>query len=179
MMKPPWGNPIRVRESTSQLIKYHNTDWWVIIREKTKRQKRKHQRRQLPGSCIFNKRYLKLFINAKTPWTVNHFLPPNNQCSSTSLSSLHQPPRKPLHTLEVSLVNFLIRKGKQYPEIWFISWCKELSRYHHHHHQVTTLLYHHTTPILTMNHHLYRFTCTPSPLHGSPPSSCHPYLIYV
>ena len=71
-------------------------------------------------------------------------------------------------TLEVSLVNFQIREGKQYQLRLFISWSQEMIRYHHNHHHVTTILCHHVTHFFTME------KLHPSPLHGSPPSSYHP-----
>ena len=163
-------------ESTVPLIKYRNTDWWLRIVHKRKRQKSKHQIRQPPKSCIFNKIYLKLFINAKNIYRI---LPPKSWCSSTSLTSLQQSPMTPFHTSEVRLVNFLIREKKNYPERWFVSFCQEMSRYQHHHYHVTPLLINNANPLITMDHHIYQVTCHHSPLHGSTPSSCHPSSLYV
>ena len=150
-----------------------------IIGEKRNKQKIKHQRIQPPESCIFNRSDLKLFRNAKTPWIIYCCLPPNNPCSPTLLTYLQTPPGTHLHTSEVSVVNFLIREGKQYQYRWLFYWYQELSGYHHHHNNLTPLLCNHATPLLTMDHHLYNLTFHPSPLHGSPPPSCQTSPIYV
>ena len=50
--------------------------------------KREHQIRQPPESCIFNKIDVKLFRNAKAPWTVYCSISPKSPCSSTSLTCL-------------------------------------------------------------------------------------------
>ena len=140
------------------------------IGEKWKRQKSKQQRRHPPKSCIFNRRYLKLFINTNNPWTVYLCQPQNNWCSSNLLTSLQNPPRMPIHTSEVSLVNLIIQEGKQYPEILFVSLSKYLSRYHHCHNHFTPLLCYHVTlsspcnsvnPLFWMYHHNH---FTPIPL---------------
>ena len=90
-----------------------NADWWLVLGEKRKSQKRKQQRRHSSERFIFNRNDVKLFRNAKTPWTVYLRLPPNNRCSSISLTYLQQSSRTLFHTSEVSLENFLIREGKQ------------------------------------------------------------------
>ena len=40
----PMRTLIKVREYNQPLLNYRNIDWWLIIGEKEKRQKRKHQR---------------------------------------------------------------------------------------------------------------------------------------
>ena len=77
-----------------------------------------------------SKKYLNIFINSKTPWIVYRHLPMKIPCASTSLTFLQTPQMTPFHTSEVSLVYFLVREGKHYAEILFISCCQEMSRYH-------------------------------------------------
>ena len=147
------------------------------IREKRKRQKRKHQMRHSPKSYIFKGSDVRLFRNSSTPWIVYCRLPLNNQCLSTSLTFPQKSSRTMLYTSKVSLLKFLIREGKQYPERWFIS-CWKMSMYNHCN-RVTPLLCRHATPLLPIDHHLYHITCHPSPLNISTPSSCHPSPIYL